>query len=417
MHAAVRQSLGQVITTKDEAEMPRPARWNCDAAEPALVAAPPRRAVLDAIDNESETIGATLRMADYRPDPIFAPGHPASNQAMAQANNSTTTGLGACGPSAGTTSLKQAEINRFERYGDLSDEDAPVLVPNPEPLERSSGRPSRGAWRDRVLHSKVSKAAGVDMEADAGSRGEVKDLTLVVIAGLPGLGKSVFFKRLAVALAAPGRAELRRRVCAVSKDALSLELEADVYRCRPGAKPSRDDVLRLVLARVGKVAAADPGHVVLMYNMNINVDWFAALVARLGSGGFTLRKVVVLTPSAEIPFRRLHAAAIVLACDVRTGLEPPDEASTLPPDKAWAVLSTGYFSTPNAVATVAALHAVAPNADFAEVQYPVPLLQEHVPVGERVPEVRPAEWNRANLVFPSDSETERAVEAVLTQVG
>ena len=417
MHAAVRQSFGQIV--RDEAETSRPVPSNCDAAAPA-----PRKAVLDAIENAStETISATLKMADrgrnVRDDPghldaIFAPGHPAPNQVPSHVNKSTGPGLGASGPSSGGRPLTAVEIRMLRDDA----EDAPVVVAAPEPLERSGGRANRGAWRDRILQSKGPKAAGAVMAAEA-----ARDLTLVVITGLPGVGKSYFFKTLALALSAPCRAELRRRVCVVSKDALSLELGAG----GTGRRPSRDDVLQLVLARVREVAAAGPGRIVLMFNMNINVEWLAALVVRLcgpdtvanvngGGGGFTLCKVVVLSPPADIPFRRLHAAAVVLACDVRTGSEPPEEASTLPPDKAWAVLSTGYFSTPNAVSTVAALNAVAPNTPFAAVHYPVPLLHEHVLVGDSVPETRPAEWNSANLVFPSHTETQQAAEALLAQV-
>jgi hypothetical protein len=254
-----------------------------------------------------------------------------------------------------------------------------------------------------------------------------------VIAGLPGLGKSFYFKQIQTALAMPQHEELCKRVCIVLKDAVSTELK------NSGSKPSQRDVLNVAVERLAAAASASASYsvgvsstaespMVLLFNMNINTDWIALLVALLEADGmFRLRKVVVLAPPAAVPFPRLHASAVVLASDVRTGDESADLASTLLPHKAWEVLSGGFFARPSAICPTRDLYETVTETlrrqvPFEEVHYPVPLLKDDSGSGigiaftGEIPAARPLSWTIENLEFPNEEETADSVHRLFMAI-
>jgi hypothetical protein len=254
-------------------------------------------------------------------------------------------------------------------------------------------------------------------------------VTLGVISGLPGLGKSFFFKQIQTALAAPQYEDIRNRACIVLKDAVSSE-----FRNSADRKASQSDVLNVAVERLTAAASISVGAdvctaaksqkpMVLLFNMNINTDWIAKLVSLLEANAFRVCKVVVLAPPAApaVSFQRLRASAVVLASDLRTGDESADLASTLLPKKAWEVLSGGFFSRPSAVCatrdlcvTVAdTLHRHVP---FEEVHYPVPLLKDDIALTEEIPAERPLSWALENVEFPSEEETAESVRRFIMSV-
>lgn len=235
-------------------------------------------------------------------------------------------------------------------------------------------------------------------------------ITLVVLTGLPGLGKSYFIKQLTNLLAEPQHDALRKQVCVAHKDELTAEFKA--ANKRPW--PKMADILDLTLQRLQQLDQ-DVVAPVLVFNMNMNPDWLVALINMLKEG-YTIGQVVVLTPPAGLTYRQKQAAALVLASDVRTGNEESDVASTLTPQKAWEVIMGSFFGTPGkAVKSVGALsRAVGDDGIvFREVHYPVPQLSASVVINETAPTERPSDWHVQNLVYPQQSAILAALETLL----
>ena len=100
---------------------------------------------------------------------------------------------------------------------------------------------------------------------------------LVVISGLPGLGKSFFFNQLSRVLSGGNHEALAHRMCIVQKDEISLGLKAESKHARPKQK----DILDVIMDRFETVVAAgiqqphydEAQPFVLAFNMNINTNW------------------------------------------------------------------------------------------------------------------------------------------------
>jgi len=263
------------------------------------------------------------------------------------------------------------------------------------------------------LSQKASEAAAAAAEAEEEANAiqpETDAITLVVLTGLPGLGKSYFLKQLTNLLAEPQHTAFSRRVCVAHKDELAEEFRAANKNRRP-KMPNILDLTRQKLQQLDHDVIAP----VLVFNMNMNPDWLKALVKMLKEG-YTLGQVVVLTPPPEHTFRQLQAAAVVLASDVRTGNEEADVASTLEPHKAWEVIMGDFFGTPGkAVKSVRSLSYKLEDDSviFREVHYPVPQLSASVVINETAPTERPSEWNTQNLVFPPEADTAAALLTLL----
>ena len=100
-------------------------------------------------------------------------------------------------------------------------------------------------------------------------------IALVVIVGLPGLGKSFVLKQFDTMLKAQQAKGLAGNgVLMLHKDQLTAEFK----HANRGAKPSMVQIKRMILARVqaGSGAGSGAGSVVttVVYNMNMNPDWF-----------------------------------------------------------------------------------------------------------------------------------------------
>lgn len=261
------------------------------------------------------------------------------------------------------------------------------------------------------LSQKASEAAAAAAEAEADAiRPDTSDMTLVILTGLPGLGKSHFLKQLTNLLAESQHAALNRRVCVAHKDELTEEFRAANKNKWPKISNILD-MTRQKLQQLDKDVIAP----VLVFNMNMNPYWLKALVTMLKEG-YTLGQVVVLTPPVEHTFRQLQAAAVVLASDVRTGDEEADVASTLEPGEAWGVIMGDYFGTPGkAMKDVRSLSYKLDDDSviFQEVHYPVPQLGASVMINETAPKERPSEWNVRNLVFPPEADTKAALLTLL----
>ena len=250
--------------------------------------------------------------------------------------------------------------------------------------------------------------------ADLGFADEVK-VTLVVLIGLPGLGKSHLVKRLREVLAEPGNEELEGRVCVSQKDEHTLAFS----KMHPGARPSMSDILKMTMKELKTVRVkSKQSKVTLVFNMNANSNWLNGIVKQVRRSGCALNKVVVLTPPSELGFRPLQAAAAALACD-RSLDAPPDLASTLPPEMAWDVLTNEYFGTPGrALSSVKTLSDGLGDSTvhFKEVTYPVPQLGNGVVIGDECPKSRPKSWTTENIVFPDPVATHAALLKLIEEL-
>jgi hypothetical protein len=242
-------------------------------------------------------------------------------------------------------------------------------------------------------------------------------LNLVVISGLPGLGKSYFLNKMMGFSSSAGFSD---RVCFVQKDEISMQFKA----AHAGSKAGQNEILNIALETLEAFVGPTPKTYTFVFNMNMNAHWMQALVSRINEK-YALRQFIFLLPPMGPPpmpsFRRLHAAAVVLACDVRTGSEPESEASTLQPEKAWEVLSSSHFSKPSAISSPEELLGVLSTrrdrrCPHVIVRYPVPLLKDSVHVPDELPSTKPAEWVPANLVFPSAEATEDAIRALFAKI-
>ena len=286
----------------------------------------------------------------------------------------------------------------------------PLLLPQVQ-SERGHPQPERHVSREFArlwahANSKVP-AAALDSESC--------DTTLVVLVGLPGLGKSHLVKRLREVLAEPGNEELEGRVCVSQKDEHTLAFS----KMHPGARPSTADILNMTIRDLKIVRAkSKQSKVTLLFNMSMNPRWLKEIVKRVRRSGCALNKVVVLTPPPEPTFRQLQAAAIALASD-RPLDAPPDVASTLPPEMAWEVLTNEYFGTPGrALSSVKTLSDGLGDSTvpFKEVTYPVPQLGNGVVIGDECPASLPRSWTKENIVFPDPGETRAALLTLIEEL-
>jgi len=271
------------------------------------------------------------------------------------------------------------------------------------------------------LSSLFARASG----AESMQEEDIKEnaLILAVITGLPGIGKSYFLKKLVVELSRsldPIAQTLRGRFCMVQKDEITFEA-----RSAKRGKPRLSDIIKITMDRLRKVAQeynsrTSPGPsrqpLVLVFNMNINRDWLQALSKSIREEGYFLTRTVLLSPSKELTFQQLQAAAVVLSTDVRTGEESKDEASTLSPSKAWKVLTSKHFSNSRVIASPGMVAKIVHARDMKKVKrvhYPVPRLNSSVYIHKnRIPKARPTDWKAGNLDFPSDLEVRTAISSV-----
>jgi len=244
------------------------------------------------------------------------------------------------------------------------------------------------------------------------------DLVIVVITGLPGLGKSFFYKKLA--LAVEEKQEAKERVCFLHKDLVTSKYhEIHGNSLIPCPKPPREYIFSAAMSALREKKALrrqKMAHkpMVLCFNMNINMLWITELIDSTQAEGYNVVKLVVMSPHIE-NFRTLQASAIVTATDVRTGREPSDVMSTLKPTEAWEQLTGNYFGvegkafvTFNSLSSCV-LNRSGPTIPMKNLIYPVPLLNDSVIIQQYCPTVRPIEWNVANLIFPSESNHAAAV--------
>jgi len=257
--------------------------------------------------------------------------------------------------------------------------------------------------------------------------GGKQDIVLVVITSLPGLGKSYLFDQLASSLAT-GNTEsarlLKGRVCICQKDQLTIQRRKS--QKKPNGKVKQQDILDMVMERLNDVCTkreASPGSngsTVLMFNMNINKNWIESLATQIQIEGYSIRGVLLLAPPRDMPFSQLQAAAVVLASEVRTGDEPEELASTLPPNKAWEVLTGSFFGNPRKamMSQDSFLRAVQMHCKRVSFRhYPVPCLREEfAPKMIDLPAEKPPFWNKDNLEFPTKENMETAVTSILDAV-
>jgi len=242
---------------------------------------------------------------------------------------------------------------------------------------------------------------------------EDNGIALVVILGLPGLGKSYLLKQFDMLLKEAGP-ELAEHVLMLHKDQLTEEYE----HANKGRKPKMPEVKAMILERV----QAASGLKALVYNMNMNPDWLKGLVTLFVENSIAVKKVIVLTPPSSLTFRQRQAAAVVLATG-RTGDEPADLKSTLPSSKAWEVLMGSFWGDPRKGPTYGKLaHALmtieaVAETPVVEVHYPVPSLNSEVQISDTPPSNRPAEWTTDNLVFPDEPDFRASFTDFVKAVG
>eukprot|EP00729_Bicosta_minor_P009085 gene9085-26819_t len=228
-----------------------------------------------------------------------------------------------------------------------------------------------------------------------------RPIVLAVIVGLPGLGKSYFLKQFSLMLDQRGP-EHAGQFLMLHKDQLTAEFKKMNER---SSKATMAQIQKMILARV----QATPDAKMVVYNMNMNIDWFKSLASLFVQNDFTLSKVVVLTPPRMLSHRQLQAVAVVLAGN-RTGDEPDDMRSTLPATKAWEVLMGSFFGDPRKATTykklsraMTAVKGAAGTAVVA-VEYPVPQLNSSVRIPKTPPPKKPAEWAKESMHFPTEAQ-------------
>ena len=92
-------------------------------------------------------------------------------------------------------------------------------------------------------------------------------IALVVILGLPGLGKSFLLKQFDTML--KERHGVAGKVLMLHKDQLTAEFK----HANKGLAPKMKDLKTMILARVH--AASSPDIITaVVFNMNMNLDWF-----------------------------------------------------------------------------------------------------------------------------------------------
>ena len=92
-------------------------------------------------------------------------------------------------------------------------------------------------------------------------------IALVVILGLPGLGKSFLLKQFDTML--KERGGVAGKVLMLHKDQLTAEFK----HANKGLAPKMKDLKTMILARVH--AASSPDIITaVVFNMNMNLDWF-----------------------------------------------------------------------------------------------------------------------------------------------
>lgn len=229
------------------------------------------------------------------------------------------------------------------------------------------------------------------------------DLSLVVILGLPGLGKSYLMKQIGTRLAHSGV----QGVLIVHKDMLTARYQT----ANGGANPKMKHIRAMV---ADQIDSSQPR--VLVFNMNMNPHWLRELIQLVPSCGYKLNKLVVLTPPLQLSFRALQAAAVVLAGQ-RSGDEPEDMRSTLSADKAWSVLTGDFFGDPKKATTFRKLldtvNSSNENLVVEQVHYPVPCLGCGVSIPESMPNEQPVNWDIDNIAFPEATDFDQTFHNLL----
>ena len=206
-----------------------------------------------------------------------------------------------------------------------------------EPIEGPNMMAEESAYADEPIEGpNMMETPEPDQKCGRHSPAPHGTMILVVITGLPGLGKSYFIKLLKEALdreVEGNQRSLRDRTCIAIKDQMSTQFRRE----NDNQKPSQTNILDLTMKQLhdkldgtrNKQPEFDVEEppAVLVFNMNINPVWAEELAARIRREGFYISRVVLLSPGPPgTPFRHLQAAAAVLATEVRTGHEPEDEA-------------------------------------------------------------------------------------------